>query len=181
MRLFVLASLVLIGVSVVAAPPNRKAKRFTLALPVGAEAKVIVIGDEVKRAPLLGRAGVVTPDSFVLIAEAEQDYQRSQVSEMRGKYRDAIYAMDPDGIRLLIERGSAFRVKAGTRVRVLEVRNVGPPPAQPARDLIQWDQQGLRLFRVINGELRGKVFELPARNLKPEGDDAAEEKPKAKR
>jgi hypothetical protein len=170
---------VLVGLSAAlagAAPPKSRGPKIPL--PVGAEATVVVVGDEARLLPALGKTTVAMPDSLVLVRVSGDDRMSAnarsidfQADQELGR---AIRARDPEGIRGVLSKGMAIRVQAGTRVRVLAVSFVNSSGRLIVADRLPIDRHGKRLVRITEGPATGKVVEIPTRNLRPAEDEARE-------
>jgi hypothetical protein len=165
--------LVAIGAGASAAAPKKG--RPSQSLPVGTEVVVIIRGDEGKSARMMVAAKAIGPDSFIMTAEGDQEYSRDEAWEAYSDLMKAIRSADPEGVQRLVAAGRAFAVKAGTRARVVGVTILGPPNGPIPSDILPFDRNGRRKVRVIDGPLSGRVFELPARNLRPADEPEAEE------
>jgi hypothetical protein len=129
----------------------------------GSVGVVYINGDEVRKVPGLGKSRIVTHDSMVLIFPWEaygtinDSYQLAYIP-----YVNAIEAGDPDGTDVLLKDEYAIRVKAGTTVRVTKIQS-----RKGNLMLLPGDDHGSRQVRIIEGRWKGKVVEIPTRNLRP--------------
>jgi hypothetical protein len=131
--------------------------------PVGSIAQIRVVGDEIKQLPSLAAAGAVTSDSLVLVAK-DKDGDWEPVEAYRAavrKYREALDAEDRTAMDRLIKDGGAFRVKQGVGVHVRE----SWPLTTEWRAGLPSDPGGLRRVEILEGENKGRVGLVPARNL----------------
>lgn len=170
-----------IGAVAVAAAPKKA--RSSRPFPIGSEATIIVVGDEVRLLPALGRATVVAPDSLVLVTsvpdEGSPATARRLAFQSDLEFGRAIRTADPEGIREMIARGRAFRVKTGTRVRVLDVILLGTDRIVVA-DRLPFDRHGKRLVRILEGVDTGKLAEIPTRNLRGIDEPSRKDEPPPK-
>jgi hypothetical protein len=128
----------------------------------GSVGVVYINGDEVCKVPGLGKSRIVTPDSMVLV------FPRKAYGSIDGSYQlaytpyvNAIKAGDPEGTDVLMKSGFAIRVMAGTRVRVTDIQSRKGNPM-----LLPGDDRGSRQVRIIEGRWKGKVVEIPTRDLR---------------
>jgi hypothetical protein len=142
-------------------PPDLSNPSPVLAL--GDEAVVYINGDECDKEPGLCRSGIIKDDSIVLIFPWEEygdpgwpdrEKLRTAYDVAIIPYANAKQADDPDGIEVLIQRGYAVRVSVGTRVRVVPAKGAGGVGGP------------LRNARIAEGDHKGKVVNIPTRNLR---------------
>lgn len=159
------------------APPKKP--RPTMPLPIGAEAEVILVGDETKWAPQLLKAKVVDP-GFIVLLKGDSEYRdRYEAGDAYVDLHLAVQAGDPDGVDVILRKRWAVRVPLRTKVRVTEAVSVGNVPWPPAvTDQIPVDRLGVRTVRIIEGPSKGILVEIPTRNLGAIGEDTPIEQAK---
>lgn len=169
---------VCLGFAVQAHGASPKKSKPAMPLPIGAEATVILVGDETKWAPNLLKAKVVDPGFVVLLKGDSEFFNASEAGDAYIDFHAAIQAGDPDGVDVILGKKWAVRVPLRTKVRVTEAVTVGNVPWPPSvTDQIPVDRLGFRTVRIIEGPSKGMLVEIPTRNLQVIGENALAEQP----
>jgi hypothetical protein len=156
-----------------AAPPKKKTKGAQAkTLSVGDEVIFKLLGDETKGKEKLDRVAVIRNQSLmlpVLVQDVNPADTRANY-EIITRYIDALNAADRVGLDKLIQRGGVMPVASGTRLVVLEIFRISPSSPSFGRwvhygNIPASRPDGTCRVRVVDGPNKGKICEVPLRNL----------------
>jgi hypothetical protein len=176
-------------------PKRKRANLQYPLLPGGTECEVFLNGDEIRTVPGLGKSKVVTEDTMVLQYWYEPVPSAGEVLVGARAAADFLATRPPSGEDLVsnalekaIQLGDSTgveglrlpRVTVGTKALVmnevgyLSRAYVGGFPC---------DRRGGRVVRLLDGQYKGRLVIIPARNLRivpdePSPDESKPEEPK---